>query len=94
MLFRELWSLRAPVWTNCLKYWGDLLWITLCTKIDLLHWRRSFKGHAPCEMCPRPVSTGEAAQRALTARLSTAFSCFQMYITAATPYIILDIMCA
>ena len=33
MLFRELWSLCAPVWTSCLRYWGDFLWITLCTKV-------------------------------------------------------------
>ena len=69
MLFRELWSLRAPVWANCLRYWGDLLWITLCTKIQLLHLRGSLKGNGPCEVCPRPVSIGEAAQRTLTARL-------------------------
>ena len=37
MLFRELWLLRAPVRTSCLRYWGDLLGITLCTKIHLLH---------------------------------------------------------
>ena len=75
MLFRELWSLRAPVRTSCLRYWGDLLWITLCTKIDLLHWRRSFKGHAPCEMCPRPVSTGEAAQRERERNRESARAC-------------------
>ena len=76
MLFRELWSLRAPVWTSCLRYWGDLLWITLCTKIHLLHLRGSLQGNGPREMCPRPVSIREAAQRTLTARLCTAFSFF------------------
>ena len=38
-------------------------------------------------MCPRPVSTGEAAQRTLTARLCTDLKLFDMYITAAIPYI-------
>ena len=33
-------------------------------------------------MCPRPDSTGEAAQRTLTARLCTDLSFFYMYITA------------
>ena len=83
MLFRELWSLRAPVWTSCLRYWGDLLWITLCTKIHLLHRKSSFKGTGPYKVCPPPVSIGEAAQRTLTARLCTDLF-FDMYITA--PY--------
>ena len=74
MLFRELWSLRAPVWTSCLRYCGDLLWITLCTKIHLLHQRCSFKGNGPYAICPRPVSIGEAAQRTLIERLCTALS--------------------
>ena len=86
MLFRELMSLRAPVWTSCLRYWGDLLWITLCTKIHLLHRRSSLKGNGPYEMCPRPVSIDEAAQRTLTARLCTNLF-LDMYITAAIPYI-------
>ena len=89
MPFRELWSLCAPVWTSCLKYWGDLLWITLCTKIHWLYWRCSFKGNGPYKMCPRPVSIGEAAQRTLTARLCTDWSCFYFYMstTAAIPNI-------
>ena len=37
MLFRELRSLRAPVWTSCLRYWGDLLWTTLCTLIYIYY---------------------------------------------------------
>ena len=90
MLFRELWSLRAPLWTSCLRYWGDLLWITLCTKIHLLYRGCrgcSFKGNGPYEMCPRPVSTGQATQITLTARLCTDKKIFFMYITAAIPYI-------
>ena len=47
MLFHELWSLHAPVWTSCVKYWG-LLWITLCTKIHLLSWRCSFSIGEDC----------------------------------------------
>ena len=39
-------------------------------------------------MCPRLVSIGEAAQRTLTARLCTALiKFFDMYFTAAIPYI-------
>ena len=29
MLFRGLMSLRTPMWTSCLRYWADLLQITL-----------------------------------------------------------------
>ena len=69
-----------------LRYWGDLLWITLCIKIHLLHLRDSLQSNGPREMCPCPVSIRDAAQRTLTARLCTAFSFFYMYITAAIPY--------
>ena len=79
MLFRELWSLRAPVCTSCLGYCGDLLWITLCTFITL---KMLFKGSGPYEKCPRPARSALSKQHKELCTFVYSFKFFDIYITA------------